>query len=351
MSAFALRAVCGAVLSVAIATPVLAAVSAGDSSVTLYGLIDMGFRTDSNDHQSRSSIESGIAGQSRWGLRGQEDLGNGLKATFQLESGFNGANGSNTQGRLFGRQATVGLKGGFGEIRMGRQVVLGYAWTPFVASPFGVSWSRNSIGTTFGYKSGDFGADGRISNSVLYFTPKWNGLEAAIGYSFDAEMQQGFATGDNDRVTTAGLRYSNGPLVVAATYEQLNPSNQTPDRRDAKNFQFGVAYDFEIIKLHAGYNEQRDINLNPAPGYVAAGNDRDRAYTFGVSVPVGSGRVMASYQNAVLSKSSGIGLAYQYYLSKRTNLYVMFNDTDTRNFRRDEDVSRRQFGFGIQHSF
>lgn len=121
---------------------------------------------------------------------------------------------------------------------------------------------------------------------MLYFTPKWNGLEAAIGYSFDAEMQQGFATGDNDRVTTAGLRYSNGPLVVAATYEQLNPSNQTPDRRDAKNFQFGVAYDFEIIKLHAGYNEQRDINLNPAPGYVAAGNDRDRAYTFGVSVPV-----------------------------------------------------------------
>ncbi|MNX54533.1 Outer membrane porin protein precursor [compost metagenome] len=344
-------AVAFAILAPVVANAAQAAQAVDASSITLYGLIDMGFRSDTNDHATKLSVDSGISSQSRWGLRGVEDLGNGLAATFQLESGFNGDNGTNTQGRLFGRQATVGLKGGFGEVRMGRQVVFGYAWTPFVASPFGVSWSRNSIGNTFGYKSGDFGVDGRISNSVLYFTPAWNGLEAGIGYSFSPDAEQGFRTADNDRVVTAGLRYGHGPLKLAATYEQLKASNLTPARRDAKNLQVAAAYDFEILKLHAGYNEQRDINLSPAPGYVAAGGDRDRVYTFGVSVPAGRGRVMASYQHAVLSQASGVGVAYQHYLSKRTNLYVLFNDTDTRDHTTGDDISRRQFGVGIQHSF
>lgn len=334
------------------AAPLPAPAAAAQTSVTLYGLIDMGLLYDNDNHQSRLNVDSGLSGQSRWGLRGTETLGNGFSATFQFEGGLSADTGSSMQGRLFGRQATVGLAGPFGQLQLGRQVVLGYSWTPAVASPFGVSWSRNSIGTTFGYRQGDFGTDGRISNSVIYTTPEVSGWQAAAGYSFSPDNEQ-FRTADNDRIFTGGLRYTQGPLALAATLEMLNTSNAGPgNRREARNLQVAASYDFEVVKLHAGYNEQRDINVSPAPGYIASGGHRDRAYTVGASAPVGAaGRIMASYQNAVLSKVSGYGLAYKYTLSKRTSLYVLFNDTDTRDHVRDKDIPRRQLGAGIQHLF
>ncbi|GAA5234477.1 porin [Verticiella sediminum] len=340
---------CGVLASAACCLPLAA--HAADA-VTLYGVVDVGYQYDKTEGQAaRSGLGSGQAGQSRFGLRGSEDLGNGMKATFQLEGGFLTTTGNSTQGRLFGRQATLGLAGRFGEIRLGRQTVFGYAWTPAIASPFGLSWLRSSVGTTFGYKQGDFGDDGRISNSVLYFSPKWHGLEFGVGYAF-ATDQQVQGTGNNDRVVTGGVRYTQGPLRLGATYEWLNPSKAEPvQRRNAKNLQVAGSYDFGVVRLHAGYNEQRDINVSPATGFVETGGERDRVYTLGVSAPIGPGRVLASYQNATKSKVDGFGLAYQYDLSKRTFLYAMYNDFDTRDHYTGEDVGRRQVALGLQHKF
>lgn len=328
------------------------AVYAQSSTVQLYGVIDSGLRYDKVvDGTSKFGVASGIAGQSRFGLKGSEDLGNGYSATFTLEGGFLTTTGAHTQGRMFGRQATLGLKGGFGEIRMGRQTVFGYSWTPFIASPFGVAWSGNSVGSTFGYKSGDFGPDGRISNAVVYQTPVIGGLEAGIGYSFSTADTQIADNSNNNRVLTAGLRYGNGPLRAALTYEQLYAKKGT-NLRNAQNYQLGVSYDFNVVKVFAGYNEQRKINSNPTPGYIAAGNDRDRAYSLGVSVPTGkAGTTMLSYQRAVLSKNHGLAAAYRHKLSKRTSLYAMGNVFDVRNHNTKTDHNKRQFGVGIQHSF
>ena len=349
MSKRQLGAVAGVV---AIACGWSSAVLAQQSNVQLYGLIDTGMLLEKRlDGGKRFGVASGISGQSRFGVRGSEDLGNGYSVTFQLEGGLLTTTGKSTQGRLFGRQATLGLKGGFGELKMGRQTVFGYSWTPFIASPFGVAWSGNSIGSTFGYKSGDFGADGRLSNAFTYQTPIVGGFEAGIGYSFSTADEQSFGASNNNRVLTAGLRYTNGPLKAALTYERLDPIKDS-NKRKAQNYQFALSYDFGPVRLFSGYNEQRNINLNPAPGYVATGHDKDRAFTVGASIPTGkSGAVMLSYQRAMMSNNGGFAAGYRYQLSKRTNVYVMGNLYSVRNHLIDENQRKHQFGVGLQHSF
>ena len=322
------------------------------TSVQLYGLLDSGLLLEKQLDDSRNfGMVSGIAGQSRFGIRGSEDLGNGYSVTFQMEGGLLTTTGQSTQGRLFGRQATLGLKGGFGELKFGRQTVFGYSWTPFIASPFGVAWSGNGIGSTFGYKSGDYGADGRLSNAVTYQTPNVGGFEAGIGYSFSTADEQAFGASNNNRVLTAGLRYSNGPLKAALTYERLNPIKDS-NKRKAQNYQFGLSYDFGVVRLFSGYNEQRNINLNPAPGYVETGGNQDRAFTVGASIPTGkTSTVMLSYQRAMRSNNGGFAAAYRYQLSKRTNVYAMGNLYSVRNHFIDENQRKHQFGVGLQHAF
>ncbi len=150
---------------------------------------------------------------------------------------------------------------------------------------------------------------------------------------------------------TAGLRYSSGPLRAALTYERLNPKRDS-NKRNAQNYQLGVSYDFDVVKAFAGFNEQRNINANPTPGYIAAGNRRDRAYSLGFSVPTGkSGTTMLTYQRAVLSKNHGFAAAYRHQLSKRTSLYAMGNLFEVRNHATATDHNKRQFGAGIQHAF
>src|SRR5690606_18716325 len=99
-------------------------------------------------------MRSGGQSGSRWGLRGSEDIGNGLKVNFRLESGFNSNNGASGQNnRLFGRAAWVGLSGGFGEFRAGRQATVASDFFSSV-SPFGAGWSNAAIGKG-GFRASD----------------------------------------------------------------------------------------------------------------------------------------------------------------------------------------------------
>ena len=106
----------------------------------------------------------------------------GYKAVFRLESGFNANNGTQAQGRMFGRWAYVGLAGGFGEVRLGRQWVYGFEWAG-VGSPFGTGWGQSSNNASLGYNDGDFGAGGRVNNAVFYtcllYTSRHLGDQAA----------------------------------------------------------------------------------------------------------------------------------------------------------------------------
>ncbi|BCY20216.1 outer membrane porin [Bordetella pertussis] len=251
-------------LAVALATGFAGAAQAADS-VTLYGLIDAGLGYEQvkfkGQSQSRIGAVQGVSSGSRFGLRGSEDLGDGLRAVFNLEAGFGPLNGNSLQsGRLFGRQATVGLDSdAWGRLEFGRQTNLASKFFGSI-DPFSVSYNSANMGTTFSAAN-----TMRLDNMVLYQTPSLDGFKFGVGYSFSADDtlddDSNFATAGNNRVLTTGLQYLNGPVNLALTYDRFNPNDdRAGGKSDARVQQYAIggAYDFEVVKLAAAFGQTRD---------------------------------------------------------------------------------------------
>lgn len=341
-----------------------AATAQAQSSVTLYGIVDAGFMNAKTDGQSSiSGINSGIAGGSRFGFRGSEDLGNGLKANFQLENGFNVDDGQQGQsGRLFGRQAWVGLSSAsLGELRLGRQDSFSFGWWSGAINPFGNAYSQAQSATVFGF-GGANGTGDRLDNTVTYQTPRFGGFQAGIGYSMNASGQEAInAAGQRTdaRVLTAGARYLAGPLAVVLTYDQkyAPDSNPAATSNDIKNIQVGATYDFGVVKAHAGYGRLKDA------GYRST-SDTENAYLLGLTVPFGASSVFATYQRVDNRNfnagrrdeaTDGYAVGYNYKLSKRTMAYALFtqyNDV-TQYIGRAAGTTgdKREIAFGVSHRF
>ena len=203
------------------------------SSVTLYGLIDAGFTYVNNEAAANTAkgsaaafrLSSGNINGSRWGLRGTEDLGGGMKAIFTLESGFSMGDGSALQkqngsasGTEFGRQAYAGISTAqFGTVTLGRQYdsVVDYL-APMTATG---SWG----GTYFAHPFDNDNANKsfRVNNSVKYQSANYSGLTFGGLYGF-SNQAGGFA---NNRAYSAGAQYANGPFKIAAAYLQLQNPN------------------------------------------------------------------------------------------------------------------------------
>ena len=195
---------------------------------------------------------NGVQNGSRWGLRGSEDLGDGLRAVFQLESGFDSGNGKWGQSsRLFGRQATIGLASdSWGQLDFGRQTNIASKYFGSI-DPFGAGFGQANIGTAFSAANTQ-----RYDNMVMYQTPSFSGFQFGLGYSFNADdnktAETGFRTADNTRAITTGLRYVNGPLSVAFSYDQLKRSNigkNSDNDTTPRQYILGGSYDFEVVKL------------------------------------------------------------------------------------------------------
>src|ERR1700761_8366418 len=207
-------------LMVAALTGVCATAAHAQSSATLYGLIDAGI-TYTNNQQGRSKWKatSGSDNGSRWGLRGAEDLGGGLKAIFTLENGFNIMNGTNGQGgREFGRQAFVGLSSDqFGAVTLGRQ----YDSVVDFLGPLALTGTQYG-GTQFAHPFDNDNLDNsfRVNNSVKYTSANYAGFKLGAQYGF-SNAAGGF---NNNREYSVGASYNYGPLNVAAGYLQLNNS-------------------------------------------------------------------------------------------------------------------------------
>ncbi len=202
------------------ATATVAAPAFAQSSVTLYGVIDEGVDYTNNvaNGARRGSVyelASGYAQGSRWGLKGAEDLGGGLKAVFQLENGFDVNNGRFGQGgTMFGRQAFVGLSANrFGTLTFGRQYdsVVDYL-APVTANG---AWA----GTLFSHPFDNDNTDNtfRVNNAVKYASPEIAGLQFGGMYGFSNSSNF-----SNNRAYSFGTSYDYGPLHVAAGYLQLN---------------------------------------------------------------------------------------------------------------------------------
>ncbi|MFM0041412.1 porin [Paraburkholderia sediminicola] len=210
-------------LMVAALTGVFATAAHAQSSVTLYGLIDAGITYTNNQHgHSNWQETSGSVNGSRWGLRGSEDLGGGLKAIFTLENGFGINDGTLKQGgREFGRQAFVGLTSDqFGAVTLGRQydsVVdyvgpLALTGTQYGGTQFAHPFDNDNLNNSF-----------RVNNSVKYQSVNYGGFKFGGMYGF-SNQADGFA---NNRAYSAGASYNWGGLNLGAAYLQLNSNGAT----------------------------------------------------------------------------------------------------------------------------
>ena len=324
-----------------IALAVLAASGAAmaQSSVTLFGIVDTAVGYVDNANAAGDSVyglsTSGNA-TSRLGFRGVEDLGGGLKAGFWLEGEIFGDDG-NAAGFNFTRRSTVSLMGGFGEVRMGRDLTPNYSKT-ISYDLFG----QTGIGQFMGWRdwasNSDFGAalttavptadasNVRASNMISYFTPNFGGLTAGLGYGFDEQT-----TGKAGRYVGGYVAYDNGPLSLAASYDQrdllVNGLVAGSAVLDRDTFTLGGSYNLNVVKLNAIVQQSK---------YKALGeSEKVNAYALGVSAPVGAGEVKlqyALYDNKIIeSKAHHISLGYVHNLSKRTAVYGTVSYMDNKD--------------------
>lgn len=309
-------------IALAIAAVVTAPAFA-QSNVTIYGVADayMGF----GDHGANdmAAVNSGGLSGSRIGFRGAEDLGNGLKAVFTYEQGFDlddSVNSDASQG-LGGkaRQSFVGLGGSFGTVSLGRQYAPGY---DNIVDAFGNSpiLSPQAILTSGEGSSIEPGNGARWDNSVAY-NGVFSGLKVRAIYSMDA-LEVATDPADDDAYGL-GLDYSNGPIRVAAVYQVLQGTNE-----DQKEWSLGGSYNFGVATLTAHYQDAQSLNN-------VADRDMD-LWQVGVVVPVGAaGNVHLGYGEAdydwVDAKAKSYSIAYTHALSKRTTAYVGYNQTDNDN--------------------
>ncbi len=292
-----------------------AGVASAQTNVTVYGLVDAGLTFEGGGAAgSVTKLATGVWNGNRLGFKGTEDLGGGLKANFQIESGFNLDTGTGRQGALFGRQAWVGLSGNFGAVNLGRQ------YTPlFVAldsvDPFGTGLA----GTTSNLMNP---SNVRTNNAISYSTPAMGGFSANVLYGL------GEVAGNTSANRNIGLSagYANGPVNVVLAHDNTNNVANTLSN---KLTLLGGTYDFGVAKLHAAYEvEKVEFDSGPFVSGASVGDFRD--FMVGVSAPVGGGTVMASFiKKSDRISGSNLGakqfaLGYGYPLSKRTKFYAAY---------------------------
>jgi predicted porin len=310
-----------------------AGAASAQTSTTVYGIIDIGLTHSKSDvAATRWGIDSGNWYGSRLGFKGSEDLGNGLSAIFMLENGFSADTGALGQGgRLFGRHAWVGLQGNFGTVRLGRSWMPTYSLVTDVLDPFEDGMA--------GAASGFFGRnifnaiDIRMQNAVFY-SKTIGGFKADLGYSL------GEVAGDtsaNSQLSTA-FTYAAGPMKAVLGYHNAKDAAGTGA---AKLTFVGGLYDFGPAKLHLGLDQQK----TDAAG-VTTVDARD--LLIGLTVPVGAGRILASYnryddRTAANADMTQTAVGYTYDMSKRTTLYTSLGHINL------NDANR--FNVGIRHKF
>lgn len=345
----------------------IAGVAQAQSTVTLYGVADAHFgqktQTVGGVKTKQTVVDSAGMNTSRFGLRGTEDLGGGLKAVFTMEAGVaidTGA-GNLNGGGLFSRQAFVGLSGNFGTATLGRQ------YTAYDALRGATNNSYDA--TYFGGITGDVWNNGvvdysnRVSNSFAYASPVFSGFSGGFVLSGGEDKNVGGSSLKASYNNSLHIKYANGPLLVGYAYqaEKYNPGTtiQGPTAVVAAGTGkrqynlFAASYDFGVAKITGGYNTAKQENSTPATN-----NNKDKEFQFGVSVPFGAASVAAGYSRSKTDstptfsgKAVGYSLLGTYDLSKRTRLYAgllneKFTNTPTAALTRKTGAIA-----GIRHSF
>ena len=369
------------------------------TNVTMYGIADAGYVYSTGDagkasapgfpvapgaanipgNNTFSGVVSGLLSGSRLGFRGEEALGNGLKAIFTLEYSLtiddNSGVGNTTSG-LQARQQFVGLSGGFGAITLGRQYAPGYQATanndPAAGAVFEPqSYLSAQAGNTITPNSG-----ARWNNSIAYTTPNWGGFTGKLIYAFGETNNQDAITPSgavpagtyNDKVVSwedngrygIGANYANGPFNIDFVWQTRQnvianpaplitsgllaptaiPAPANAAGKDINEAYLGGSFDFKVVKIMASYQQQNDKNpINndntvwQVGGIVPVGNGN--IHLGYASLEMDQGRVKAPYAPVNAKKLNGNSdawmIAYTHSLSKRTTLYTGYVWTENDN--------------------
>lgn len=332
----------------------LAGTAAAQSSVTLFGVIDLAARYTKANGVNTKQLSNDGSSASRLGVRGVEDLGGGLKAGFWLESAFSADAGTagdaptSAANRFWGRRASVSLMGDFGEVRLGR----GKTSTRLVIDDFDV-YSTTGLGdVTRVYNLLGSAIDNinRSDNQVQYFLP--GNLNGVYG-SVDVAAGEGV---DGKKSIGGRIGYKEGAWHVAGGY-------QTTDAKGSKYKlgSLGGSYDFGVAKVNVLLSQVKFAAL------------KQSIFTIGTVVPVtASGFVTAQFSKAssnsaadAVNTTAGDAkfytVGYQHNLSKRTALYStvsLIDNSGKANFRVQTNAVKATDGgrsggvdVGIKHSF
>ncbi|MCB1996521.1 MAG: porin [Burkholderiaceae bacterium] len=300
------------------ASTALATLSTGalaQSSVTMFGIMDVAVGQVKNGSAgSVKRVASGSASTSRWGLRGVEDLGGGLKTGFHLEAGI-GVDTGTADAKFWQRRSTVSLLGGFGEVRLGRD------YTPTAYNTFADEFGVVGVGSRgiFSYGGGsNLGSTAttvlRADNTVGYFLPAMGGV---YGH-FQVAAGEGVV---GNKYIGGRLGYKGGPVDIAVAYGKTETGAATPD---FKNYNIQFNYMLGDVTLHTLYDvkqwsprETKDLSI-------------------GATIPMGAGAVKLGYTRADRSggavgsgfgdadDSTRLGIGYVHNLSKRTSMYTTY---------------------------
>ena len=339
--------------------------SAVAADVTLYGLVDYGVRyqnldadTAGVDKTNKVDMKSGANSGSRFGLKGTEDLGNGVKVGFVLENGFaadTGALGDKNNNRLFDREAQLFVDGSFGRVSFGRVGQLASANGSYgllgVTGPFSTGYGDATSGLKF------VGANGftRFDNTITYMTPSFGGLTVYAQYSSSVSSTGTENESDTDRAYGIGAKFVGAGLTLvgvvdSTNYQSFGTGAVSKDMDDALTVTIGGNYDFQVAKVYFGGQYFDNAKTVAATNVIV---DAKKAkigtgYTLGslgaegwglglgVGVPVmgGTASAYAGYldadsvddSDASLKRFTG-AVGYSYTFSKRTSMYSTLSYT------------------------
>jgi predicted porin len=356
-----------------------AGAASAQSSVTLFGILDVNAKRVTNEtaagSRSLASLSQDGIASSRLGFRGVEDIGGGVRAGFWLEAGLNpdtggqgGAAGS-AGTTTYNRRSTVSLMGGFGEIRLGRDYTPDF-WNHTVYDPFGtngVGNSTNTFNTLFGIpatppatnpigSAADYanvaGTLVRTNNSIGYFLP-------ALGGVFGQVQVSAGEGGIGNKHTGGRIGYAGGPVSIAVAFGRTDIAG--PPNVEYSRVNIGGSYNLGFMTLMAQFNRAEQ------DGGLRDKREVDH-YLVGAVVPFGASSLKFSYVNSDGSggafntfDASQIAVGYQYDLSKRTAIYANFariSNDGSANYTIGGGVAGQIAGkdstgieFGVRHTF
>ena len=286
-----------------------AGVASAQSSVTLYGTVDLNAKYVKNDGaQKRYSLSQDGINSSQLGFRGIEDLGGGLRAGFVLLSGVNADTGT-ANAKFWNRRATVSLLGNFGEVRLGRDYTPTF-WNFTIFDAFGTNGLGDSSHVLAPILTQSTFV--RADNSIGYFLP--SNLGGFYGQAMVASAE-GVNTG---KYEGGRFGYAAGPFDIAGSYAE---SGLPATSNKAKSWNAGGSWDFGVAKLLGYYAEVK--------GTPPASNElKQKVFSLSTVVPIGAGEIHAGWTEGKLSglpkesKATQFAIGYVYNLSKRTALYT-----------------------------